>query len=110
MSSKNGNSKTTSAMPSGAPSASSKSTRSPLTYLRPSLPTGWVNYFAWKRTGRYYGLAIACTHCPERPPKEVKAWNRWRWLAAHIATKHGNIEERDRFLERKEQEQRRKAA
>jgi hypothetical protein len=60
--------------------------RAAVRYLRPSLPLGWELYF-WPRNvglGRY-GLQIWCPQCDERAPKEVKPWNRWRWLAVHVA-------------------------
>ena len=73
-------------------SAVSKSKSKPLPsaweYLRPNLPTGWGHFFHPRRSGRYWGLAIICPLCEQRPGSEITPWNRWRWLAVHIASKH----------------------
>jgi hypothetical protein len=38
-----------------------------------------------RRAGKYWGLRIECPVCGERPTK-LKQHQRWRWLAAHLAT------------------------
>src|SRR6266436_3718399 len=59
-------------------------------YLDKSLQGSWEKYFSPRRAGRNWGLPIVCTYqdCGERPPKEVRSWNRWRWLAVHEAVVH----------------------
>jgi hypothetical protein len=56
------------------------------TYLRSTLPPGALGMFTVLGGNR--GLSIICPHCAARPERFIKNWNRWRWLAAHIATKH----------------------
>ena len=57
--------------------------RAAVTYLRMSLPAGWESYWRARKCGRYWGITIMCPRCEMKPPKEIKPWNRWRWLAAH---------------------------
>ena len=80
--------KTVSDTSSGESKSKLKVSPSAWEYLRPSLPAGWGHFFQARRSGRYWGLAITCPICNKRPETEIYSWNRWRWLAVHIATKH----------------------
>lgn len=57
-------------------------------YLDSSLPPGWERIFSPRRTGKNWGLSILCQQCGDKPPKEIRPWNRWRWLVAHMACRH----------------------
>lgn len=63
----------------------SKPSQTALKSLRPSLPGGWELYFSARKAGSHWGLTIQCPHCLSRPPKDVRPWQRWRWLAVHVA-------------------------
>jgi hypothetical protein len=58
------------------------------TYLRGLLPAGSQSLFTPRRYGNRLGVPCVCPHCEERPPRYIPAWNRWRWLSLHIATRH----------------------
>jgi hypothetical protein len=59
-----------------------------MTSLRGSLPEESLNYFAIRRAGKHYGMAITCPHCGDRPEHFIRPWNRWRWLTAHVVSMH----------------------
>jgi hypothetical protein len=73
---------------SGGSKASWKPSLKATAYLRGTLPGRSLAFFSARRVGNNWGLAIMCPHCDERPPREIRPWNRWRWLAAHIVVKH----------------------
>jgi hypothetical protein len=78
--------------PSPLPSADSRNyaarLRSNMTYLRACLPENSDALFTPRRYGNHLGVPCTCPHCDERPPREIRPWNRWRWLTFHIATRH----------------------
>ena len=77
---------TTRVTPLGTSRRGSRSMQQALAYLRPSLPTGWHDYFSPRRAGRYWGLSIVCPRCEEKPPVGVESSaQRWRWLSVHLA-------------------------
>lgn len=86
-------------MSTAVSSPNSKFTPISLESLSLSLPDGYQNYFEVKRTGRWYGLHIACPVCGEEPPKILKYANRkWRWTAVHMLI-HGDEEYDDQTQE-----------
>lgn len=54
-------------------------------YLLALLPKGSVSYFTIRRAGKRLGLSIKCPHCTEVPPSDLSGYQKWRWLAVHIA-------------------------
>lgn len=61
--------------------------REAFTYLDPSLPNGWEDYFSVTRAGRSFGLHNECpfASCGEKPPEGMRGNRRWRWMAVHLA-------------------------
>jgi hypothetical protein len=51
------------------------------------MPSGARLYTA-RRYGNHIGVPCVCPRCDERPPKEIKPWNRWRWMTFHEMTAH----------------------
>jgi hypothetical protein len=60
----------------------------PLAYLTELLPFGSLRYF----TRRGIGVRIICPFCRKLPPDEMSGYQRWRWLTAHIASRHHGTE------------------
>lgn len=85
-------SSSTKRLSSPTPSAGTKRNLSPtlkaLAYLRPLLPQGSERFFSVRGAGKYYGLKIACPHCPVELPEGMSPYRKWRWLAAHVAIEH----------------------
>jgi hypothetical protein len=51
------------------------------------LPSGSENFFTVRKVGAHFGAMVVCPICEERPPIQCIYGNqRWRWMAAHIAT------------------------
>ena len=65
-------------------------------FLGPYLPSGWANYFKPVKTGKYYGLRIACPICSATPGDLEYGSRRWRWLSVHLATEHKSWVQKDR--------------
>jgi DNA primase len=59
------------------------------TYLRSTLPPGALTMFSVLSGNR--GMHIICPHCDAKPIHGIRPWNRWRWMAAHIANHKGGI-------------------
>lgn len=78
--------------PSPLPSADSKNfaaaLRSNTTYLQSCLPPDSRNLYQPRRYGNHLGIPCVCEECGERPPRYVKPWNRWRWMAFHNYIRH----------------------
>jgi hypothetical protein len=61
----------------------------PSVYLGPLLPAGWQRLFK-VHMGCYPGLKVVCPVCQTVPPPACDyGLRRWRWLAVHLAEKHG---------------------
>lgn len=79
----------------GSSNAISKSVAAKLTYLSERLPSTFRNYFDITPAGKYLGLSIRCPMCGYNPPNtktlglRLSGTGRWRYLAAHMAEKHG---------------------
>jgi hypothetical protein len=58
------------------------------TFLRNCLPANSHGLFTPRRFGNSLGVPCICPRCDERPPKHIKPWNRWRWMAFHEMTAH----------------------
>lgn len=58
--------------------------KNPLAYLNHLMPSGSLRFF----TRRGIGCMIRCPFCPTLPPQELSGYQRWRWMTAHIASKH----------------------
>jgi len=56
--------------------------------LQGSLPGNSLSYFYRRRVGNHYGLSIECPHCQDRPGPDIRPWNKWRWLTAHVVSMH----------------------
>lgn len=61
-----------------------KRPKNPLAYLNHLMPRGYNTYF----TRRGIGCMIRCSFCPAIPPEYLTGYQRWRWLAAHMAMFH----------------------
>src|SRR5215475_12409832 len=57
-----------------------------LVVLRDNLPKDALRYFTLRKSGNYWGISNICPFCGEKPPRDIKPWNRRRWQAVHIST------------------------
>ena len=62
--------------------------RTSMIFLQGSLPSGALNLFSVRRSGRGFGVSTACPFCDAKPPKDLPSHRtdlRRRWQAAHLA-------------------------
>lgn len=63
-----------------------------MTYLEKLLPVGWHNFFETRKYGKYLGCRIVCKKCGATPESDCHYGSqRWRWMAAHIISKHVEV-------------------
>jgi hypothetical protein len=80
-------------LPSADSKDFAKAWRLSSTFLRACLPPNSANLYTARKYGNHIGVPCQCPRCNERPPRHIKPWNRWRWMAFHEMTEHKGFQE-----------------